>query len=164
MLSKPVLEALNDQITHEMASAYLYLSMAAYFEATNLPGFANWMRVQFEEEQEHAMKFFEYVIDRGGKISLQAIPQPEVDFSSPQDAFDKTLAHEQKVTALIHRIYELATAQNDTATQVFLHWFITEQVEEEKNATQILDTLKLIGPSAGSLFMLDHQLAKRKAG
>ncbi|HNR47076.1 MAG TPA: ferritin [Anaerolineaceae bacterium] len=162
MLSKPVYEKMNAQITHEMASAYLYLSMAAYFENENLPGFANWMRVQFAEEQEHALKFFEYILDRGDKVALQAIPQPAVDFKSPEDVFKQTLAHEQKVTSLILAIYAEAVAQNDVAAQIFLQWFINEQVEEEKNASQILDVLGKIGSSAGGLYQLDHQLGKRK--
>ena len=163
MLSKPVNEAMNAQITHEMASAYLYLSMAAYFESINLPGFASWMRVQFEEEQEHALKFFDYINERGGKVSLQPIPQVEVDFASPHAAFELTYAHEQKVTSLIHGIYKVAAAEDDVASQIFLQWFINEQVEEEKNASSILDTLTKIGPSVGSLYQLDHQLGKRGA-
>lgn len=163
MLNKPVLDAMNAQITAEMYSAYMYLSMAAYFESANLSGFANWMRVQFQEEQAHAMKFYEYILDRDGKVALQAIAQPPVDFASPLDVFQKTLEHEQKVTALINSIYEVATKQNDVASQVFLHWFINEQVEEEKNASQILDILTKIGSSVGSLYQLDHQLGKRSA-
>jgi len=161
MLSKPVYDAMNAQVGHEMASAYLYLSMAAYFESMNLPGFAQWMRVQFQEEQEHAMKFFDYIIDRDGKVELQAIPQPQVNFSSPVEAFEITYNHEQKVTRLILDIYAAATAENDVASQIFLQWFITEQVEEEKNASQVLDLLKKIGPSVGSLYQLDHRLGKR---
>jgi ferritin len=161
MLSKPVLNAMNAQVGHEMASAYLYLSMAAYFESENLPGFAHWMRVQFAEEQEHAMKFFDYILDQGGVIELPAIPQPQVKFTSPQEAFQVTYNHEQKVTRLILDIYETATAEKDVASQIFLQWFITEQVEEEKNASDILDLLKKIGPSVGSLYQLDHNLGKR---
>jgi ferritin len=161
MINKPVLDLMNAQITHEMASAYLYLSMAAYFESMNLPGFANWMRVQFQEEQEHALKFFDYILDRGEKVSLGAIEQPAVDFASPAAVFEKTYAHEQKVTGLILGIYEAAKAENDVASQIFLQWFINEQVEEEKNASQILDLLQKIGASVGSLYQLDHNLGKR---
>jgi ferritin len=163
MLSKPVLDLMNEQITHEMASAYIYLSMSAYFETINLPGFASWMKLQFEEEQEHAMKFYEFVLDRGEKVTLQAIPGPRTDFASPLEAFQVTYEHEQKVTALINNIYKVALEQNDVASQVFLHWFITEQVEEEKNASTIVDILTKIGSSVGSLYQLDHQLGKRKA-
>jgi ferritin len=161
MLSKPVLEAMNDQIGHEMASAYLYLSMAAYFESENLPGFAKWMRVQFQEEQSHAMKFLEYILDRGEKVNLAAIPQPQANFASPLEVFEKTYGHEQKVTHLILRIYEIATKENDIASQIFLQWFINEQVEEEKNASDVLVLLKKIGPSVGSLYQLDHNMGKR---
>lgn len=161
MISKPVLEAMNAQITHEMYSAYLYLSMSAYFESANLPGFASWMRVQAQEEQGHAMKFYDYIHDRGGKVSLQAVPQPPVDFASPQDIFQQACEHEQKVTGLIHAIYEEALAQKDVASQVFLNWFVNEQVEEEKNVSKILDLLNKIGPSVGSLYQLDHRLGKR---
>jgi ferritin len=163
MLSKPVLDAMNTQIMHEMYSAYLYLSMSAYFESTNLPGFARWMKVQFGEEQEHGLKFYDYILDRGSKVSLQAFPQPPVDFTSPQEIFKLSYEHEQKVTSLINGIYKVAVEQNDVASQVFLHWFINEQVEEEKNVSQILDVLGKIGPSVGSLYQLDHQLGKRAA-
>ena len=164
MLSKSVLDLMNAQITHEMYSAYLYLSMAAYFEAENLPGFASWMRVQFQEEQAHAMKFYEYILDRSGRVALQAIPQPVVDFASPQAIFKLSLEHEQKVTGLINNIYAAATADNDVASQVFLHWFINEQVEEEKSVSQILDILNKIGSSVGSLYQLDHNVGKRGKG
>lgn len=161
MLSKPVLTAMNEQITHEMYSAYLYLSMSAYFESENLPGFASWMRKQFHEEQEHAFKFFDYIQDRGGQVSLQAIPQVKVDFKSPEEVFALSYEHEQKVTALINNIYKLATENNDVASQVFLHWFIDEQVEEEKNVSDALAMLKKIGSSVGSLYQLDHTMGKR---
>ena len=161
MISKPVLEKMNAQVTFEMASAYLYLSMAAYFEAANLPGFASWMRVQFQEEQGHALKFFEYILDRGEKVSLGAIEQPEVEFTSPLVVFEKTLAHEQLVTSRVLDIYETARTENDVATQIFLQWFINEQVEEEKNASQAVELLRKIGPSIGSLYQLDHRMGKR---
>lgn len=162
MISKPVEDAMNKQIMYEMQSAYLYLSMSAYFESENLPGFAKWMRVQFEEEQEHALKFFDYIHDRGGKVSLEAFPQVNVDFASPKAAFEETYAHEQKVTSLILGIYDVAVKEKDVASQIFLQWFIDEQVEEEKNASSILDMLNRIGSSAGSLYQLDHQLGKRE--
>lgn len=161
MMNKAVLDAMNAQITHEMYSAYLYLSMSAYFESANLPGFAHWMHVQFEEEQSHALKFYEYILDRGGKVELGAIAKPQVDFKSPVDVFELTLEHEKKVTSLILGIYDVATAEKDVASQIFLQWFITEQVEEEKNASDILDMLQKIGSSMGSLYQLDHRLGKR---
>lgn len=163
MLSKNVLTAMNEQVNHELFSAYLYLSMAAHFEAINLGGFASWMRVQAGEEQEHALKFFDYILDRGGKVALQAIDQPTVEFGSPVAVFEEVLAHEQKVTALIHKLYELAVKENDYASQLFLGWFVTEQVEEEKNASSIVDTLKMVGDRGIALHRLDHELGERKA-
>jgi len=163
MLSKAVFTAMNEQITHEMASAYLYLSMSAYFESENLPGFAKWMRIQFQEEQEHALKFFEYIHDRGNKVSLQPIPQVEVEFSSPLEVFKKTLAHEQFVTSLLNKIYKVAVAEDDVASQIFMQWFINEQVEEEKNASTILDLLGKIGGHDGLVYHIDHQVGKRGA-
>jgi ferritin len=161
MISKPVLDSMNNQIMHELYSAYFYLSMSAHCEAENLPGFASWLKVQAQEEQGHAMKFYNYILDRGGKVTLQAIPQPPVDFTSPQEIFKQVYEHEQKVTALINAIYNVAVAEKDVASQIFLQWFINEQVEEEKNASQILDMLTKIGSSAGSLYQLDHRLGKR---
>ena len=161
MLSKNMLVAMNEQVKHELFSAYLYLSMAAHFEAVNLGGFAKWMRVQASEEQEHGMKFFDHILDRGGKVALQAIDQPPVEFTTPLAIFEKVLAHEQQVTALIHKLYARAAEENDYASQLFLGWFVTEQVEEEKNATTILETLKLIGDKSNAIYQLDHQLGKR---
>lgn len=161
MISKPVLESMNNQIMHELYSAYFYLSMSAHCEAENLPGFAKWLKVQASEEQGHAMKFYEYILDRGGKVTLMTIQQPPVDFKSPLDIFKQVYEHEQKVTALINDIYTVATAEKDVASQVLLHWFISEQVEEEKNASTILAMLTKIGDSVGSLYQVDHQLGKR---
>src|SRR4030066_602786 len=161
MLSKTMLAEMNEQIKHELFSAYLYLSMAAHFETANLTGFGSWMRFQAKEEQEHAMKFFDHIIDRGGKVALQAIDQPAVEFGLPTAIFEEVLAHEQKVTARIHLLYELAIKDADYASQVFLNWFVGEQVEEEKNATTILETLKLIGEKSNAIFQLDHRLSKR---
>jgi ferritin len=163
MLNKNVQDAINEQIKNEIYSAYLYLAMAAYSESANLPGFAHWMRVQFREEMEHAMKMFHYISERGGRVLLQAIPQPPAEFESALDVFQKTLAHEQHVTALIHNLYALALKENDYATQMFLQWFITEQVEEEKNATEIVNLLEMIGGHPQGLIMLDRQLARRGA-
>lgn len=162
MITKPVLESMNNQIMHEMYSAYFYLSMSAYCESANFPGFASWLKVQAAEEQEHALKFYKYILDRGGKVTLMTIQQPPVDFKSPLDVFKQVYEHEQKVTALINEIYNVATAEKDVASQIMLHWFISEQVEEEKNASEILDLLTKIGDSVGSMYQLDHQLGKRK--
>jgi ferritin len=163
MLSNTILTAMNEQVKHELYSAYLYLSMAAHFEAANLGGFASWMRIQAAEEQEHAMKFFDQILDRGGKVALQAIEQPPVEFTTPLAIFEKVQAHEQQVTALIHKLYALAVKEGDYASQVFLNWFVSEQVEEEKNASAILETLKLIGDKSNAIYQLDHQLGKRGA-
>jgi len=143
-ISPKMQDAIGEQINAEMYSAYLYLSMSAYFEELNLGGFARWMRVQFEEEQEHALKFYDYVLERGGKVQLKAIAQPKGEWESPMDVFKEVLAHEQKVTSLIWNLYNLATQENDYASQVMLQWYISEQVEEEKNASDVLASLELI--------------------
>jgi len=162
MLSQAMQDAINEQIKNELYSAYLYLSMAAYAEEDNLPGFAHWMKAQAQEEVEHAMKFFNYVTERGGRVVLQAIDQPPVEFASPTDLFEKTLEHERHVTSLIHDLYALALKENDYASQVMLQWFIEEQVEEEANAAQILATLKMAGDKGNPLVMLDRALASRE--
>lgn len=161
-MNKAVSDALNDQIAAEIYSAYLYLSMATYCESVNLPGFAHWLRVQFEEELSHAMKIREFVEDRGGRVILQAIDRPPADFKSPVELFSEVLAHEQKISARINSLYALAAKEGDYPTQVMLQWFIAEQVEEEKNASEILERLKMAGDSPGPLFMLDRHLADRK--
>jgi len=162
MLSKTLETAINDQIKHELYSAYLYLSMSAYLEANNMPGSARWMRLQSEEETSHAMKLFDYMYDRGNCVVLQAIDQPPSEFGSVLDIFEKALEHEQKVTSLINSIYELAVKENDYPTQVELQWFITEQVEEEKSAGDIVDQLKMVGDHGPSMLMLDRALGARE--
>lgn len=164
MLSKKMQDAMNDQIKMELESAYAYLAMAAYCEANNLPGFAHWMQVQFQEELGHAMRFFTFVNDRGGRVVLQAIVQPQVEFQSPADVFQQTLAHEQKVTASINNLYKLAVEEGDYASQAFLQWFVTEQVEEEKSASEVLNALELVGDRGYALIMLDRELGQRQAG
>ena len=163
MINKTVQDAINEQIKNELYSAYLYLSMGAYFESISLPGFAKWMKVQAAEEQEHAMKFFEYVFERGGRVQLKAIDQPPFEWQSPLVAFEQVLEHEQKVTSLINSLYAVALKENDYASQVMLHWFITEQVEEEKNAAAIIEQLKMIDARETAILMLDHDLGKRSA-
>lgn len=162
-MTTTLLTALNDQINHELYSAYLYLSMAAYFESKNLPGFATWMKVQAQEETGHAMKFYDFIMARGGVVTLKAIAQPPADFKSPLEVFRQSLEHEKKVTALINKLYEQALTDKDYPAQVMLQWFINEQVEEEKNASEIIARLEMIGDSKGSLLYLDHELGKRKA-
>jgi ferritin len=160
-LSKAMQDALNEQIREELASAYIYLSMAAYCESTNLRGFAHWMQEQSNEEMAHAMKFFGYVHERGGRVVLDAIEKPPVEFGGPVDVFEKTLAHEQYITSRIHKLYALAAEEKDYASLSVLQWFVDEQVEEESNAGEILDTLRMIGDKGQALFMLDRQLASR---
>ncbi|GAG57503.1 unnamed protein product [marine sediment metagenome] len=162
MFSRKVQDAMNDQIQRELESAYIYLAMAAYFDSVNLPGFAHWMKVQFQEEQAHAFKFYDFVNDRGGQVLLQAIGQPPVKFQSPLAAFEKALAHEEKITGHINDLYALATEEKDIASQGLLQWFVEEQVEEEKNAGDIVDMLKKIGDSYHALIMLDRELGQRQ--
>jgi ferritin len=162
MISKKMIEAINDQIQHELYSSYLYLSMAAHFDNENLPGFAHWMKVQTEEERQHAMKFFEYLYQRGGSVALKAIQQPPSKFKKPIDVFKQVLEHEQKITSLIEKLYELAIKEKDYASQVMLQWFIKEQVEEEKNDMEIINQLEMIGDSPAMLMMMDRRLAERK--
>jgi ferritin len=161
MLSKAMQEAINEQIKNELYSGYLYLSMAAYFESQTLPGFARWMRVQDTEERMHAMKFFDYVLDRGGMVTLKPIAGPPTEFEGPLQVFELVLDHEKKVTAMIHKLYDLALKEKDYATQVLLQWFITEQVEEEKNATQVIEKLRMVDAKCHGGLMLDHEMGKR---
>jgi ferritin len=160
-LSKKMQDALNEQIKEELASAYIYLSMAAYCESINLGGFANWMVAQSNEEMSHAMKFYGYIHDRGGRVVLEAIDKPATEFGGPTDVFEKTLAHEQYITGRIHNLYAMAAAENDYASLGILQWFVDEQVEEEKSAGDILEMLKMVGDKGHGLIMLDRQLAQR---
>lgn len=161
MLSEKMQEALNGQINAELYSAYLYLSMSAYFASVNLPGFANWMRVQAQEEMLHAAKFYDYVNERGGRVILKEIAGPPTEFDSPPAVFEATLSHEQKVTGLINELVNTAIEEKDHAAQVFLQWFVSEQVEEESTADGILQKLKLIGDDKSGLFMMDGELGRR---
>lgn len=161
MLSKSLEDAMNEQLNHEFYSAYLYLSMSAYCESINLAGFAHWMRLQYEEELSHAMKLFKHIIDRGGHVVLQAIEKPPTNFKSPLQMFENVLEHERKVSDMINKLYELALRENDYPVQVLLHWFISEQVEEEKSASEIVEHLKLISDQSTALLMMDKQLGSR---
>lgn len=160
-LSSPMETALNQQINAETYSAYLYLSMAAYFDSLNLPGFAQWMRVQTQEELVHAMKFFSFVNERNGRVLLQPIAGPPTDWASPLAAFEAAYEHEQKVTGLINNLVDLALQERDHASNIFLQWFITEQVEEEASANDIVQKLKLAGDNPHHLFVLDRELGTR---
>ncbi len=157
-----VRDAINGQIRAEFYSAYLYLSMAGFFEAANLAGFAHWMRRQYEEETEHALKFFGFLLDRGQQVRLQAIDQPPSGFRSPLDAFERALEHEKEITARIHELYALAVRENDYPAQVLLNWFVAEQVEEEKNATEIAERLRMAGEDGPALLLMDRELGERQ--
>jgi ferritin len=161
-MDKKLEKAFNDQIKNEFYSAYLYLAMAAYAEHKNLSGFAHWFKVQYKEEITHGMKIFDFLNDRGVRVILEDIPAPQADFSSPMETFEETLKHEKKVTSLLESLSNLAKKVDDQAAAIFLQWFITEQVEEEKNATVILETIKMIKPDSAALIMLDRELAKRE--
>ena len=161
MISKNMQDAINDQINKEMFSSNLYLSMAAYFENTGLPGAAKWMTVQAGEEHEHAMKFFQHLIDRGGKVAMGAIAAPDTEWAGPMAAFKAVLEHEQFVTKSINNLYEVALKEKDYPAQVMLAWFINEQVEEEKNASEIVASMARIEARETAVLQLDHQLSKR---
>ena len=161
MINKVMQDAMNDQINKELYSSYLYLSMAAYFEDRNLSGFAHWMRIQEAEEREHAMKIYDFILERGGKVNLKAIDAPKTEWKSSLEVAEEVAAHEATVTASIYSLYETALKEKDYPAQVMLQWFISEQVEEEKNAAEIVANLKLIEERGTAVLMLDHRLAKR---
>ena len=161
MLNKKIEEAINAQINAELWSAYLYLSMAAYAHANGNPGIGHWFEVQFQEEQDHAKILFNFVIQRGGKVELRAIDAVPTQWKSSLDVFENTLAHEQKVTGLINNLFALTTQENDYATQSMLKWFVDEQVEEEDNAQNIIDNLRMIKDNGYGLYMLDKELGAR---
>jgi len=161
MLTEKMQTALNGQLNAELYSSYLYLSMNAYFKSVNLDGFANWMHYQAQEELEHSLKFYDFIIQRGGKVVLSQIEAPPTEWDSPMAVFEATLAHEQKVTGLINDLVEIAHEERDHATTIFLQWFVSEQVEEEESVGGVLEQLKLMGDAKGGLFILDRELAKR---
>jgi len=161
MLTEKMQKALNGQLNAELYSSYLYLSMNAYFKSVNLDGFANWMHYQAQEELEHSMKFYDFIIQRGAKVELMQIEAPPPEWGSPLAVFEATLAHEQKVTGLINDLVDVAHQESDHATNIFLQWFVSEQVEEEENVGGVLEQLKLMGDVQGGLFMMDRELAKR---
>jgi ferritin len=161
-LSKSMEDALNRQVNRELYSAYLYLGMSAYFETVCLKGFAKWMRLQANEERAHAMKFYDYVIARNGKITLGDIEAPRAKWTSAGKVFEEVYAHEQKVTGMINALVDLAIKEKDHATFEMLQWFVKEQVEEEEHANEILSQIKIVGDVPGHLFCLDHHLGKRE--
>jgi len=161
MLNKKMEEALNRQLNAELYSSYLYLSMAAYFLCKNLLGFANWMRVQAQEELVHGMKFYDFVAERGGRVALSKIDGPPTEWGTPKAVFENVYGHEQKVTGLINGLVNLAIEEKDHASNDFLQWFVAEQVEEEASACDVLEKVKLVGGSPEALLMLDRELGQR---
>ena len=163
MISKKMEAELNEQVNKEFYSAYMYLAMSAYCNTIGLPGFAHWMRMQYEEESLHVTKMYDYILDQGGAVHLKAIEEPDKEYGSPIDIFQTTLEHEQFVTGLIHKLMDLAVEERDYASQAFLQWYVTEQVEEESNVNDILAPLRMVGDDKGGLMMIDQQLAQRLA-
>ena len=161
MIGEKMLEMLNKQIQEEYYSAYLYLSMSSYFDSQGLSGMANWMRVQYDEEVSHALKIYDYILERGGKVELLALKQPPNEWKSPLDAFQGALKHEEYITGKINDLVDLAIKEKDHAANNFLQWYVEEQVEEEANANQNVDALKLIGKDGRGLLMLDREMAQR---
>ncbi|EKD26602.1 MAG: hypothetical protein ACD_79C01101G0003 [uncultured bacterium] len=161
MIKQNIQDAFNQQINKEFYSAYLYLSMAAYFNSINLTGFENWMKVQVQEEMMHAMKFYTFICQRTGKVNLDALAKPPVTWASPLEIFEQAYKHEQFVTESINNLVTLARKEQDYASEAFLHWFVTEQVEEEANTSNLAEKLKLIKNSSDALLMLDRELAAR---
>lgn len=159
--SRKIEDAMNAQLGFELSSAHAYLSMAAYCEDESLPGFAHWMKLQYQEELDHAVKFFDFIVDRGGRVRLEGIDKPKTDFSSPLETFEVSLENERAVTDAINELYTLTTKEQDYASQAFLNWFVTEQVEEEKMVTEIIDALKRVGQSGEALLLLDRELGHR---
>ncbi|MEO0199240.1 MAG: ferritin [candidate division WOR-3 bacterium] len=162
MLTSRMEEALNRQIVEEMYSAYLYLSMSAYFASLNLMGFSHWLYVQYHEELEHAEKFFKFIIERGGRVKLAAIKEPDFEWKSPKDAFEAVVKHEKYITSRIYELVDIAEQEKDRATFAMLQWFVNEQVEEEAHSEEILAKLEMIGDHKQGLLMLDRELAQRK--
>ena len=161
MLKKKILQALNRQINAELYSSYLYLSMESYFQSVSLAGFASWMRGQVQEELFHAMKFYDFVNERSGRVTLDTIARPDSDWKTPLAAFEQVFKHEQKVTALINDLMDLAIAEQDHATKIFLQWFVSEQVEEEAAVGGVVNKLRLIQNDSSGLFLLDAEMARR---
>lgn len=160
-MSKALQQAMNEQISKEFFASYLYLAMAAWFEERNFEGFAKWMRIQADEERGHAMRIYDFVLGRGGRVTLAAIPEPATQWKSALEVFDAARKHEQMVSASINALYARAVSEKDYASQVMLQWFINEQVEEEKTSTSLAERLRLVGDSVTGLLLLDRQLGER---
>jgi len=164
MMDTTVERAIHEQIRFELESAYLYLAMSAHFASASFPGFARWMRIQAREELDHATRLFDYVHNRGGRVVLQAIAQPPAAFGTPLEVFEAALAHERKITGLIHALHETAGSRKDHATQVYLQWFISEQVEEEQNASAAVEQLRMAAGVPAALLVLDGRFGARSEG
>ncbi len=163
MMKEKIEKAFNQQINEELFSSYLYFAMSAYFEAKNLRGFANWMRVQAHEELTHVIKFYNFIIDCGGRVELSAIDMPQKEWDSPLAAFEASLKHEQKITGCINDLVNLSIEEKDHAANNFLQWFVQEQVEEESNVSDVVENLRMIDGAPGGLFMLNRELGSRSA-
>ena len=163
MISQNMVTALNHQIKHELFSSYLYLSMSAYCDLQGLKGFANWMQIQADEERGHAKKFYDYLLDSGVPVVLEAIEQPPVGFGSPKQLIQATLDHERSITQRIHGLMAQAKQENDYRTEIFLQWFVSEQIEEEKNAMDILQRIEIVEEKMSAILWIDKELGKRKA-
>ena len=163
MMSQTMQDAFNEQMKQEFYSSYLYLSMSAYCDRANLPGLARWMRAQAQEETKHAMKIFDHVLDRSGKVELQQLGRPPADFASPKEVFEQAHKHEQQVTASINKVYGLAVDERDFASTAFLDWFVKEQVEEEKTSGLLAEQFRMVGEDRPGLLMLDRELGQRKS-
>jgi len=161
-ISKKLVDAINDQINYELYSGYVYLSMAAWLEDRNLDGMAQWMKTQAKEEYGHAMKFWDHVVDRGGRVILKAIEAPKTEWDSPLEVWEDAYQHEMKVTKRIFKIGKIAEKEGDKSATPLLQWFYDEQVEEEEQTTKVRDRLKMIGGSTNALLMLDSKLGKRE--
>ena len=163
MISKKMQDALNEQVNKEFYSAYLYLAMSAYCDSIGLPGFSKWMRFQYEEEIIHVTKMYDYILEQSGDIHLQQIDEPPKTYGTPLEIFEKALEHEQYVTGRINDLMDIAVEERDYATQTFLQWYVTEQVEEESNVNNVLQPLRMVGEDKGGLMMIDQQLGLRQA-
>ena len=163
-MNERIQTAFNDQINEELFSSYVYLAMAAHFEGMNLDGFTNWMKQQAQEELQHAMRLFDHINRRGGRVVLKAIGEPPLEYGTPLQAFEKALAHEQHITGCINELYRVALEENDYPAQMELQWFIDEQVEEEENAGRVVEQLRMAGDNQSALLMLDRELGQRSGG
>ena len=161
MISQKLQEAINEQIKFELYSAYMYLAMSADCSDRNLTGFANWLRMQAQEEVEHGMRFYDFLIERGGRVELHGIDKPPFEFGSPLEIMEQSLEHERFVTSRINELFDLAHEEQDRPAQVMLQWFITEQVEEEASIDEIIQRMKMFGADGAALFMLDRDLGAR---